>query len=175
MGHGATTATLLAVLLLSGCSSSTDPQVPDGAVITDPLSQTTQTWTVDRPTDDWFSTLCGVLVDLEPSFDDPDQVVADLTTSGDRLLLTSSQLGGKPVPSFEGGSAYAAEAVSDLAELGRAFHVAAEQWDDGQDDLARQTVQQAVTDRSPDLTSLDPNISTPLRNLPACQSVRSTF
>lgn len=171
-----TAVVLASTLLLGACGAATEVSPSDSVVITDPLSQQTQDWSVDRPTEAWFEELCTVLTILGPPFDQaPDQIGATLTSTGDTLLTTSSKLGAMPVPTFTGGSDYATTTVTALAEIGRAYQSAAEQWDDGRGDAARQTVEQILTDRSPDLSTLDPVVGTQLRNLPACQSVRSTF
>lgn len=176
MRHLATApAVLIGTLLLVACGAGDAADPGQGGVNTDPLTQATQEWTVDRPTEAWFEGLCTVLATLEPPFDEPaDQVASRLTETGDTLLTTSSALGAMPVPTFTGGSGYATAAVSDLAEIGRTYHSAADQWDDAPD-TARLAVDQVLADRAPDLDGVDPDVADQLRNLPACQSVRSTF
>lgn len=166
---------LASALVLSACGRS-DTGTATGPVVTDPISQTTELWTVDRPTEDWFTAWCDALTSLPSAAEIPqDDTVATLTRLGDTLVTTSARLGSMPPPTFDGAAEFAAHQVGTLASAGAAFHEAAQQWDDGHTGDARTTVDQAVSSAHPAPDSLDPVVGAQVRNLPACQSVTPTF
>lgn len=165
---------LAAVLVVSACGrTDTDTGSVTASLLTDPLGRPTEGWTVDRPTEDWFTAWCSAVTSLPASMDDLGDAEA-LHRLGDQVVTDSVGLGSMPSPTFDGAAEFAAQQVSALASTGAAFHLAAQQWDAGHTEDARTVVDQAVGSARPVVDTLDPVVGTQVWNLPACRSVTPT-
>jgi len=147
--------------------------------------------TLDTQTTTWFTTLCGGVAPiltlasgLETTGQDNATAqqagVTVLKEFGAALTQTGTALGSTPPPTFDGGSAFAAQMTSGLADSGNQISTLATSFAaiDPTDDAA---FKQAASNLSGELTSaaaplqaigqLDPAVSAAAQQIPACQAL----